>query len=271
MGKFTNTTNHNVTLQSLEIPKNGTLRVHLVDVKARVSTDITLVKSDKVTATIKSSPFDGPNGIWVVDIKAVGIGKTTLEAKFNNTSAAKVDIKTFNKIMIQLPRENTEEGMLTRLFLAESVNPSKPEYNAEQSKKSMLWMRKVIDNRLTHKTPNIFGAKKRLGKTSYDVYDIIMADNQFHGFDKYPTIIQNIKFNISTFLTISNDYTHSKRELYAEYIKNATAAAAKDALKNVIDPSQNGLYGWKTKGANSPGGNFKEFQHFAGQTFYTLR
>lgn len=55
--------------------------------------------------------------------------------------------------------------------------------------------RQVIENRLRHKTPNIFGASKRLGTTSFIIYDIVKAKNQFHGFENYPELPSSIRVN----------------------------------------------------------------------------
>jgi len=79
---------------------------------------------------------------------------------------ATVDINVFAKIMVILPLGSTEQGMLlTHLFLAESINPgSSVIYKENESKISMTWMRQVIENRLKHKTPDIFGATKPAGQ-----------------------------------------------------------------------------------------------------------
>lgn len=272
MGSFTSTSNHNVALKKIEFPKADNKRLHLVDVKARISSDITLVHDKHIEATIKSSPFNGPKGIWVIDIKGVTNGQTTLKAEYGGKTVASLDIKVFTKVNITLPLDSTEQGMLTRLFLAESINPGNSLiYDEDQSKTSMLWMRKVIENRLSHKTPNIFGAVKPIGKSKYTIYDIVKAKNQFHGFENYPTVHSSIKLNLTGFLAIANNYNHSKREIYADFIANAKQAASKDALKGFLDPSPKGLYGWRTKGSSQPGGDFKKYKDLAGQTFYTLK
>ncbi len=271
MAKFTGTGNHNVTLKEIELPKTESKRLHLVDVKARVATDIKLTFGSNIKASIKRVPFDGSKGIWVVDIKGRNDGKTTLTAQFGN-EVATVDIKVFTKTMIILPLESTQHGMLTRLFLAESINPGNSLlYNEKESKMSMIWMRQVIENRLKHKTPYIFGAKKPSGQGKYTIYDIVKAKNQFHGFEDYPKTFSVIKVNITGFVTIANDYNHPKRKLYADFIENAKMAASESALNGFFDESLKGLYGWRTKGASAPGGSFKEYKSLAGQTFYTLK
>lgn len=272
MAIFTSTTDHGKALKEIKIPKKGTKRLHLVGVKARVSSDITLKsKSKSISFVLKKSPFDGPKGIWVVDISASAVGKATLEAEFKGEVVASLSVVVFEKVLVELPDQSTILGMLTRLFLAESIGPGRPEYNAEESKKAMKWMRLVINNRLKHKTPEIFGVKKKQGKTPYTVYDIIRAPGQFHGFEAYPSIIEDIKLNLTGIVAIANNYNHPAREKYAGFIANAKAAASDNALTGVIDPSKKGLYGWRTKDSKHPGGSFVVFKHLAGQTFYTLK
>ncbi len=272
MANFTSTRDHSVALNDIELPNTESKRLHLVDIKARVSTDIKLVFGSNIEASIKSSPFDGPKGIWVVDIKGISNGQATLKAQFGNKTVADVNIKVFTKARITLPLESTEQGMLTRLFLAESINPGNSVlYNEEKSRTAMIWMRKVIDNRLKHKTPNIFGATKLAGQEKYTIYNIVKAKNQFHGFEGYPDILASIKINITGFVAIANNYNHPKRKSYMGFIENAKNAASENALTGFSDPSSKGLYGWRTMGAGEPGGNFKRYQDRAGQTFYTLK
>ncbi len=272
MAKFTSTGDHSVALKEVDLPDTESKRLHLVDMKVRTATDIKLVFDSNIKASIKSSPFDGPKGIWIVDIKGVANGKTTLKAQFDDKTVASVDIEVFTKVMITLPLEKTEQGMLTRLFLAESINPGNNVlYNEKESKTGMIWMRQVIENRLKHKTPNIFGATKPTRQAKYTINDIVKAKNQFHGFENYPNTLTQIKININGFIAIANNYNHSKRKLYVNFIENARIAASRNALRGFTDPSSKGLYGWRTKGASAPGGNFKQYKDLAGQTFYTLK
>ena len=177
MPPFTSTSNHSVSLTQIELPNATSKRLHLVGVKARVASDIKLLFDSNIEALIISSPYDGPKGIWIVDIKGKANGKTTLKAQFNDKIVASVDINVFVKTMITLPFENTEQGMLTRLFLAESINPGDIRYNEKESKLSMIWMRQVIENRLKHKTPNVFGATKPASQSKFTTYDIVKAKN----------------------------------------------------------------------------------------------
>lgn len=272
MAMFTTVSNHNEKLEQIDLPNSESTRVHLVGVKARVSTDITLKTSKEIKATINTSPFDGPKGIWIIDIRGLQNGSTLLEAEYKSSTVAKLKIRVFTKKLIVLPPINTEKGMLTRLFLSESINPGNDaSYKEADSKKSMLWMRQVIENRLSHKNPSIFGATKKVGQSKYTITDIVRAKNQFHGFENYPTLSAEKNVNLNGFLSIANNYNHAKREAYAQFIKNANSAAEKYALKNFKDPCKTGLYGWRTKESSKPGGLLIKYEDLAGQTFYTLK
>lgn len=272
MPSFTSTTNHDSPIDELELPKGDSHRLHLVDVKARVASDITLEANNKsASATINAAPFSGPKGIWVVTVQAANTGDVVISAKHKGEVVATLKLKVIEKTTLVLPPESTVEGMLTRLFLAESVNPGNAvAYNPDDSKKSMLWMRKVVENRLAHATPKIFNAIKAVGK-AYTIYDIVRAPGQFHGFENYPTIDTSIKINLTGFLQIANNYSHSSRLVYSQFIADAVSAAGPNAMKGFTDPSKKGLYGWRTKGSSAPGGDFVVYQDLAGQTFYTLK
>ena len=273
MGKFTEVNKHLTELKEITIPKGDTKRLHLVDVKARVSSDIAFKFNKKLLSVkIGARPFNGPKGIWSVDLKALGVGKVELSAIFKTKAVASTKVSLITKPVVKLATKDTDEGLLTRLFLAESVTPGQVgKYKADESKKSMLWMRQVIENRLNHKTPRIFGAKLAAGSSKYVLTDIIKAQGQFHGFENYPTIDKKIDSNITLYIAYATNYNHPKREQYLEFINNAKAAAAKNALSGFKDPLPKGLYGWRTKGSTSPGGDFVKYKDFAGQTFYTLK
>ena len=92
MAKFTSTTDQNAELKLIEIPNNESRRVYLVDVKARVATDIEIISGKSITAKLNSSPFDGPKGIWIIDLKGVEVGKTILQAKFGGKVVATSEV-----------------------------------------------------------------------------------------------------------------------------------------------------------------------------------
>lgn len=162
--------------------------------------------------------------------------------------------------------------MLSRLLLAESINPGASTlYDEANSKKAMQWMRLVIKNRLEHEDPSRFSAKKQAGKNGYDIFDIVKASGQFHGFENYPSLGADITRNIAAFIAIATNHNHPKQQAYADYISNAISVAHEQGLSGVTDPCPTKLYGWRTKGSSAPGGSFEFYKDLAGQTFYTLK
>lgn len=273
MGHFAKTSQPDSPLSTLSIPKGDNKRLRLVGVQARVSSDIQLrINGQFVEAEIHQAPFNGPQGIWTVTVNALQLGNGTLTAIHKGKEVARLTLKVFTKVEITLPPADSEKGLLTRVLLAESVNPgNSATYNERDSLKAMRWMRLVIKNRLQHADPSIFGAQKQPGASNYTVFDIVRAEGQFHGFEDYPNLNQNITVNLSGFLSIANNYNHRMRERYEDFIENAMKVASDQGLDGVTDPSKKGLYGWRTQGSSEPGGQFTKFQDLAGQTFYTLK
>lgn len=269
MAKFTNTGTPAKTLANIKLQLKGKRLVRLEGVNARISKDIEIVTPGGVTANVRERPFDGAKGIWNLDLTASSkVGDTKLQVKFKGAIVATLVVKVVDEKEISLPIAMTPSGLLSRLFLAESLSPEKPTYSAIDTEKSMRWMRLVIDNRKAHKTPKIFYAKK--GKNSmWDVFDIVQARGQFHGFEKYPALSSTIEANIKGILDVANDYSHPKQELYLKFLKAALSAAS--AASPIADPAKSGLYGWRTAKSKHPGGSFIKYQDLAGQTFYTLK
>ncbi len=269
MARFTNTGSSAKELESIKLPLKGKRLVRLEGVPARVSKDIELQNTaGVVAASIREKPFDGAKGIWNVDLSAVKVGETKLQAKYKGKVVATITTKVVDEKKVSLPVAITPAGLLSRLFIAESLNPEKPTYVAADSEKAMKWMHLVIHNRMNHKTPKIFYAKK--GKDNkWDVFDIVKAKGQFHGFENYPALLPTIEANIKDILKIANDYSHPKQERYLKFLNAAISAA--NAAAPVIDPSKIGLYGWRTQKSSHPGGQFVKYKELAGQTFYTLK
>lgn len=271
MARFTNTSSPPKELKEIKIPRGGRRLIRVEGIKSRTADEIKLVVSSSiVTATIRDKPFNGSLGIWNIDLKGAAgkSGSVKVQAKYKNKIVATINVDVIIFTKITLPIAMTPEGLLSRLFLAESLNPEKPYFSAIESAKSMKWMRLVIENRLKHKQPNLFYAKKGSNK-KWDLYDIVKARGQFHGFENYPSLPTSIKKNIKNILDIANDHAHSKQKRYAAFIHAALSAAK--AKSPVKDPSKAGLYGWRTLKSRHPGGQFIKYKNLAGQTFYTLK
>jgi hypothetical protein len=252
------------------MPVGNTRRIRLTGIKARHAADIKMI-SPKVhiaTATIHQAPHNGPMGIWTVSLKALSQGSADIEAKFKNEIIATLNIKVIVEKELTLPIQMSKQGVLARLLLVENINPSEPEYNSTDTKQAMQWMRLVVENRMSHKKPELFNAKIGQNKT-WDIYDIVKARGQFHGFEHYPNLSLQITKNIGSILSIANDYNDSRREQYADYVETAVDVAS--AFKTIKDPCVTGLYGWRTNPSKHPGGQYVKYKVFAGQIFYTLQ
>jgi hypothetical protein len=209
--------------------------------------------SDKDTVAKPKKPvlFDGPRGIWTVDIVGVGTGNANVTVKRTDGVGADVAV-TVNAPLsdLALPAENTDAGLLARVLLAEVRSPAKKSYDATAAKTSMQWMRIVIENRL--KDPGRFGAK---GAT--DIKQIIRAKGQFRGFEDYPKLAAGVKATIKDILKTANEDGHPLQDKYRQHVQDAIdVASATSALQ---DPSPNGLIGWRTEDSGDPGGDFIDY------------
>jgi len=241
---------------------DGKKRLHLAGVGGdRKVLQILATKPMVVTASIVAL-FNGPKGIWTVDLKAKTIGSSEIQAKLSNKPVAKLAVTVEEKI--QLPAATTEEGLLVRLFLAESRTPSESGYNASEAKTGMQWMRLVVENRLKN-NPKQFGAPG-----AKKILDIVKAKGQFHGFENYPNLSAAQQSRINDIVNIANKDNDTRQEKFAAFLSSALEVAkSKSAIK---DPCQTGLYGWRTAGRGSPGGRFVEYKTpMSGNQFYTLK
>lgn len=271
MARFTYTGTPPKELTELKIVPKSKRLIRLEGVKALIATDIKVSSSNSniAKATIRQRPFDGGKGIWNIDIETFSdsTGTVDIQATFNGATVSTIKIQLIVEDKIQLPIAMTKEGILARLFLLESLSPNFHGYNIVQVKKAMLWMRLVIENRMSHKTPRIFYAKK--GKNSmWDTFDIVMPRSQFHGFEKYPALSVDMEKRTENILDTENDYSDTRQTKYAEFVKAAISSAK--AAKPTEDPCKTRLYGWRTQGSRHPGGQFVKYKDYAGQTFYTL-
>jgi len=239
----------------------GTKRLHLAGVggdRKVLSVDST---NTAVVAQTLLALFNGPKGIWTVDLQARSTGGAEIQAKLKGTVAAKFAITVVEKLA--LPAESTEEGMLARLFLAEAHGPGQSGYDAAESKTAMQWMRVVLANRLNN-SPERFNAKG--AKT---LLDIVKAPKQFEGFHDYPKLGKDQSTRIEDVVSIANSDSDPRQEKYATFLQNALDVAASKTL--IADPCPTGLYGWRTAGSAAPGGDFVKFgDPLSGNQFYSL-
>jgi hypothetical protein len=237
-------------------------RLHLHD----VGSDKKLLQIDSTNGKIATATlvalYNGPKGIWTIDILAKDKGNAEIQAKLKGAVVAKVGVTVIDKL--ELPAASSEEGMLIRLLLAENRTPSEHGYNAAKVKTSMQWMRIVLVNRLKNK-PEQFGAPN--AKT---IEDIVKAKGQFEGFEQYPKLTASKSARINQIVKIANDDNDARQEAYAGLLQVAIEVAKSKTL--IPDPCPTGLYGWRTAGSGSPGGRFvKHGDTLSGNEFYTLK
>ena len=164
---------------------------------------------------------------------------------------------------VVLPDSSTEAGAVCRLLLAETRGPAYKSYNQSTARQAMGWMKRVLANRLANK-PGQFYAPHAKNLTG-----IIKAGppEQFAGFMSYPNYDPDIVALLQKILGIANSTKDGRSVAYEGFVKDAIAVAGAPAP---ADPSDTGLYGWRTEGRGSPGGRFVVYKTVGGNTFYTL-
>lgn len=249
------------SVKAITMHQAGKKRLHLAGVGAdKKAITVTSNKGSTLTATL-GSLFNGPQGIWTVDLAALAVGTAQLEAKSPKGSAT-LAVTVEPKQTLPLP--DSAPGMLVRLFLAEVRSPDYASYSAADAKKSMQWMRLVLENRLAHKDPGIFAAKG--AKT---LIDIVKAKNQFKGFEGYPAIDTETSGRIDGAIALVNNDADKRQDKYKAYVDLAVEVA-KGSVP--VDPCPTRLYGWRTAGSSAPGGSFVAFgSPVVGNQFYTLK
>lgn len=168
---------------------------------------------------------------------------------------------------VTLPEKATEEGAVARLLLAEARDPSSAYYAADDTLKSMQWMKLILQNRLQH-DPAQFMARH-----AKSLIDIIKAPGQFAGFQHYPAYSSDLQHRLQSFVDIANSTSDHRALTYTTFARNALSVAKAPA---VTDPSvadtagSSGLIAWRTAGSGSPGPRFVKYKDLAGNSFYSL-
>lgn len=245
-------------------------RLHLAGVTEEEGKSLKIESTvDKVVTGTVRGLYDGPAGIWTVDLRAKQTGKADVQAKVKGAIVATVAVTVLDPLV--LPPPNTDEGLLVRLFLAETASPEtkqKATWTLADATKSMQWMRLVLRNRLDN-NPQQFMAKG--AKT---IKDIVTAKDagivQYQGFSKYPAIDAKIMARIADIFAIANDDNDKRQDRYAQF-----AQAALDVAKSkteIQDPcgADNFLSGWMTVGS-SPGDDSRSFQAIMDNQFFMMK
>jgi hypothetical protein len=249
---------------------HGHKRLHLAGVAEKDGKGLTIGSTDEavVSGKVFRIPFDAAAGIWTVDLDAKQKGKATLQARVNGKTVAELPVTVEDRL--QLPAASSPQGMLVRLFLAETASPEtgKVKWTVADAKKSMQWMRLVLQNRLDH-NPAQFMAK---GATT--LQDIVTAkDNgvvQFEGFSKYPAVDAAINQRVNEAFKIANDDSDRRQDDYAAFVRSALDVAADKGV--IQDPSggEHFLSGWMTVN-HSPGDDSIPFQAIMDNQFFMMK
>ena len=185
-------------------------------------------------------------------------GKTRLAIAPSKGSAVTVGVTV--EAALALPAENTDAGLLARLFLAEVDGPNGSSgSNLQEEQQSMALMRRVLANRLLKPSAQWGSAHART------LADVIHAPGQFHGFEQYPALPADISSNINNIVRIANTASDGRRRAMHAFLTVAlrVAAAAPPA-----DPSRNGLYWWRTKNKGKPSQATELFRTLGNNSFY---
>lgn len=260
MVKFTRAYNDD-ELRALELRKGAEIWLRLHGVTGDQGGFTIASNNPSVVRVVRQVLFDGPRGIWSVRVAAPGLGEAVISVTFGDNATIQLPIVVVAPI--SLPASATREGLWVRLFLSETRNPINRLYDSDETRTAMGWMRRIVVNRLAN-NPAQFGASG--AKT---VFDIVKAPGQFAGFEHYPQVSADVHNRIHEILRIANDDGDQRQAAMAAYLRMALQIA--NAPDAVADPSDDGLYGWRTLGSGSPGPRFKAYNSpKSGNQFYTL-
>ena len=179
---------------------------------------------------------------------------------------------------ILLPEIDTDEGVIARVLIAESQNPGWGDYDEAAVKQGMFAMKAVVDNRLGNH-PEWFLAP---GAANYG--DIVTAPGQWAGFSREEgEIVVAPPQQALIDRILEEARADSPDGPYARFyylVMEVSESAVQDPFADLWEtdgiPVIGGGYGWKTEGANPPGGRFQRLADadgglMAGNRFYTLR
>src|SRR5687767_6930983 len=113
----------------------GKKRVHLVGAGGEAKALAIDSTNGAVVTGRLVALFDGPKGIWTVDLSAAGVGKAEIVAKRAGERIASLAMTVVAPVA--LPEASSAAGLFVRLFLAEARNPGQSGFNKSESKTAM--------------------------------------------------------------------------------------------------------------------------------------
>lgn len=162
--------------------------------------------------------------------------------------------------MIAIPERNTDEGLETRVFMAECRDPEAQGYDVDDAKTCMQWMDLVLWNRINNK-PKQFMAKHAT------LIGVLTAPGQFQDFQHYPNYSAVLVHRLQKMIDIANTPKDKRSGKYTDFIQTAMDVAS---AATVPDLSPGLLTAWVTAGANPPGGKFTYYDTSGGNDFYYI-
>jgi hypothetical protein len=264
------TMNNAVLRLNITLFVGNTLRFKVVPAKGELVPFKLLasVPAPPIVSVVKDDVRNTANfQIYDVQAKTVGVVQLTAD---NGKGAKAGPLKITVKAPLVLPDAKTDAGALTRLLLAESLSPYFQQYDANEAKTGMQWMRLVVDNRLKRASSDVGTANAKSRADVIKSYVLIDGKKivQFRGFENYPQIADAQLRAIQAILDVANDGAHPKQEVFYNHV---LAAIEVPVGKAIVDPCATGLLGWRTKDATGSGGQFVLYKSYAGQDFYTIK
>ncbi len=160
--------------------------------------------------------------------------------------------------MLQLPDRNSDEGVESRVLLAECPGPANPNYTIELASEAMQLMDAVLWNRMKNPGPFLAAHAKSLA-------DVVRARGQFRGFEKYPDYNAGIINNIQNALDIANNPKDARSAAYIAFVNKAVEI---EKSANYKDPSPGKLASWRAANSGTPGKGFLFYKTVFGNDFY---
>jgi len=253
------------------VPKNAATVNHFT-IKADVASAVEISQKPNERQLEQVITLKAKNTAALVHVKTYHVDGKAADCIDSAKCVPMLQIKVVDKIV--LPDETTDAGALARLLLAETPNPSHPDYtNSDDAARAMQYMRIVIENRLTAAQTNpTLRRYVASGPSTLDFRGIITAKQhgiQFDGFSSYPNIGADQTSTIEACIKVANTGSDLRFETFRRHVEDALAIATGSDLRDKVSTPAT-LYYWRTAGRSSPTPHAKLQITLGGQDFYSL-
>lgn len=162
---------------------------------------------------------------------------------------------------LELPDEDTDEGMMARLFVVEAHPLS--DDGLKDAIASVALMKQVIADRQAAISDPKY-PKNYFNTNDPKISSIIMAHNQFAGFEHYPLLANKQKANLDGINRTANDGNVDSAERDRTFID---AAIQTSKSKTTAAAWPNGIYWWRPDDT-VPSKDAEFFKELGGNKFY---